>query len=90
MSTTELIGHLIYIKAGGLPALYPDVIQGSIDDLYKLEKIRQIVTRALKSQDPINLYKALSINEIAELLNITIEPESKPREQITIDDLLKE
>lgn len=56
----------------------------------ELEKIREIVTRALKSQDPINLYKALCINEIAELLNITIEPESKPNEQITIDDLLKE
>lgn len=56
----------------------------------ELEKIREIVTRALKSQDPINLYKALCINEIAELLNITIEPESKSNEQITIDDLLKE
>lgn len=90
MYTTELIAHLLYIKAGGSPALFTDVIQGSIDELYKLEKIREIVTRALKSQDPINLYKALSINEIAELLNITIEPESKPNEQITIDDLLKE
>ena len=56
----------------------------------ELEKIREIVTRALKSQDPINLYKALCIDYIAELLNITIEPESKPSEQITIDDLLKE
>lgn len=87
MYTTELIAHLLQIKSGRRDY---KVFDEAIDELYKLEKIRQIVTRALKSQDPINLYKALSIKEIAELLNITIEPESKPNEQITIDDLLKE
>ena len=87
MYTTELIAHLLQIKSGRRDY---KVFDETIDELYKLEKIRQIVTRALKSQDPINLYKALSINEIAELLNIAIEPESKPNEQITIDDLLKE
>lgn len=87
MYTTELIAHLLQIKSGRRDY---KVFDETIDELYKLEKIRQMVTRALKSQDPINLYKALSINEIAELLNIAIEPESKPNEQITIDDLLKE
>ena len=88
MNNTELIAHLIYIKAGGSPALFTDVIQGSIDELYKLEKIREIVTRAVKSQDPINLYKALSINEIAKILSIPIEQEQKPNDQITIDEIL--
>ena len=88
MSNTELIAHLIYIKAGGSPALFTDVIQGSIDELYKLEKIREIVTRAVKSQDPINLYKALSINEIAKILSIPLEQEQKPNDQITIDEIL--
>ena len=90
MNITELIAHLIYIKAGGSPALFTDVIQGSIDELYKLEKIREIVTRAVKAQDPINLYKAISINDIAKLLNIPVEPEIKEnsKEQITIDDII--
>lgn len=90
MTNTELIAHLIYIKAGGSPALFTDVIDGSIDELYKLEKIRQIVTRGLKAQDPINLYKANCLNEIAEILEIKIEPEDKPKDsdQMTIDDII--
>ncbi len=90
MNNRELITHLLYIESGGKPELFRDVIQQTIDELNTLEKIREIVTRAVKSQDPINLYKALSINEIAKLLNIAVEPEKKEdsNEQITIDEIL--
>lgn len=87
MYTTELIAHLLAIKAGRKDYKVFDEV---IEELYTLNKVREIVTRAVKSQDPINLYKALSINEIAKLLNIPVEPEKKEdsNEQITIDDIL--
>ena len=90
MSNRDLITHLLYIESGGKPELFRDVIRQAIDEINTIEKIREIVTRAVKSQDPINLYKALSINEIARLLNIPVEPEKKEdsNEQITIDDIL--
>jgi hypothetical protein len=90
MSNRELITHLLYIESGGNPEIFKDVIRQAIDEINTLEKIREIVTRAVKSQDPINLYKALSINEIARLLNIPVELEKKEdsNEQITIDDIL--
>ena len=87
MYTTELVAHLLAIKSGRKDYKVFDEV---IEELYKLNKIREIVTRAVKSQDPINLYKALSINEIAKLLNIPVEPEKKEdsNEQITIDEIL--
>lgn len=90
MSNRDLITHLLYIESGGNPELFKDVIRQAIDEINTLEKIREITARAVKSQDPINLYKALSINEIANLLNIPVEPEKKEdsNEQITIDDIL--
>lgn len=90
MNNRELITHLLYIESGGNPELFKDVIRQAIDEINTLEKIREIIARAVKSQDPINLYKALSINEIARLLNIPLEPEKKEdsNEQITIDDII--
>lgn len=90
MNNRELITHLLYIESGGNPELFKDVIRQAIDEINTLEKIREITARAVKSQDPINLYKALSINEIAKLLNIPVEPEKKEdsNEQITIDEIL--
>lgn len=90
MNNRELITHLLYIESGGNPELFKDVIRQAIDEINTLEKIREITARAVKSQDPINLYKALSINEIARLLNIPVEPEKKEdsNEQITFDDIL--
>ena len=87
MYTTELVAHLLAVKAGRTDYKIFDEV---IEELYKLNKVREIVTRAVKSQDSINLYKALSINEIAKLLNIPVEPEKKEdsNEQITIDDIL--
>jgi len=58
--------------------------------ILKLDKIKTITERALRSSDPINLYKALCINEIAEVLGVKapdpVETESKG--QITFDDIL--
>ena len=87
MYTTELIAHLLAVKAGRTDYKVFDEV---IDELYKLNKIREITTRAVKSQDPINLYKALCINEIAKILGVAVEPEKEkePSEQITIDEIL--
>lgn len=87
MYTTELVAHLLAVKAGRKDYKIFDEV---IEELYTLNKIREITARAVKSQDPINLYKALSINEIAKLLNIPVEPEKKEdsNEQITIDEIL--
>ena len=58
----------------------------------KLSKIQEITARALRSSDPINLYKASCINEIAELLGVKVEdPAEKSdnnKDQITIDDII--
>lgn len=63
-------------------------------DKEKLSKIEEITARALRSSDPINLYKAKSLEEIAEILGIEIkEPEATEpdnKDQITIDDIIKE
>jgi hypothetical protein len=70
-----------------------------VDEVYKLiedlDKIKAITERALKSSDPINLYKSLCIKEIADILEIKIteseaEDPVKDKDQITIDDILKE
>ena len=59
----------------------------------KIQKIKDITERALRSEDPINLYKARSLEEIAKILGIELEapdpaedPDSK--DQITIDDII--
>ena len=59
-----------------------------------ISKIRVIVYRALLSSDPINLYKACCINEIAELLGVkpeelrNEEPVETDNGQVTIDDII--
>ena len=63
-------------------------------DKEKLSKIKEITARALRSSDPINLYKAKSLEEIAEILGIEIKDpeatETDNKDQITIDDIIKE
>lgn len=58
--------------------------------ILKLDKIKTITERALRSSDPINLYKALCIKEIAEVLGVkTPDPaETESKGQITIDDII--
>lgn len=57
----------------------------------KLSKIREITERALRSSDPINLYKALCLKEISEILGVKVEApaeQADSKEQITIDDII--
>lgn len=59
--------------------------------ILKLDKIKTIVERALRSSDPINLYKSLCINEIAQILGVKVEDPDEKKEskgQITIDDII--
>ena len=52
------------------------------------DRIKEIVARALRSQDPINLYKAQSLNEIADILEIKIDDDNGSGSQIDIFDIL--
>lgn len=60
----------------------------------KLNKIKDITERALRSSDPINLYKACCINEIAEILGVQLDEPAPAADrndnQITIDDIIEE
>ena len=59
--------------------------------ILKLDQIKTIVERALRSSDPINLYKSLCINEIAEVLGVRVtDPaeETDKKGQITFDDII--
>ena len=64
----------------------------SREAILQLSKIKEITARALRSSDPINLYKSCCINEIAELLGVKVEdPAEKSdsnKDQITIDDII--
>ena len=59
-------------------------------EIEELSKIKEITSRALRSQDPINIYKANCLEEIAKTLEIKVEPEDKPNDsdQMTIDDII--
>ena len=65
----------------------------SIKSLDDIIKIKDITALALRSEDPINLYKARALDEIAKILGIELkapdpaeDPDSK--DQITIDDII--
>lgn len=62
----------------------------SREAILQLSKIQEITARALRSSDPINLYKACCINEIAEVLGVKApDPaETESKGQITIDDII--
>ena len=59
-----------------------------------IQKIKEITERALRSSDPINLYKACCINEIAEILGLQLDEPDPAADnndnQITIDDIIEE
>lgn len=63
----------------------------AIEAFDKIQKIKDITERALRSEDPINLYKARALDEIAKILDIKLEapaPESDSKDQITFDDII--
>ena len=63
----------------------------AIEAFEKLNKIQAITERSLRSEDPINLYKARALDEIAKILGIEIkapDPDADSKDQITFDNIL--
>ena len=63
----------------------------AIDALNNINRITAIVERALRSSDPINLYKAKSLDDIAAILGVKIEDPADTgldKDQITFDDII--
>ena len=90
MSDLEARAILLNAKAGRTD--YEAFDRGE-QAILKLYKVKEITERALKSEDPINLYKARALDEIAKILGIELkapdpaeDPDSK--DQITIDDII--
>lgn len=68
-----------------------EAFEVSIKALDDIIKIKEITARALRSEDPINLYKARALDEIAEILGIELKaPAEEPdnKDQITFDDII--
>ena len=88
MTDLEARAILLHVKAGRRDYEAFDRAEQAI---LKLEKVKEITARALRSSDPINLYKALCINEIAEVLGVRVEDPTEKTEskgQITFDDII--
>lgn len=68
-----------------------DAYSYAIDALNNINRITAIVERALRSSDPINAYKAKSLDEIAAILGVKIEDPADTgldKDQITFDDII--
>ena len=87
MTDLEARAILLHAKAGRTDYEAFDRAEQAI---LKLDKIKTITERALRSSDPINLYKSLCINEIANILGVKApDPaETESKGQITIDDII--
>lgn len=88
MNDLEARAILLHVKAGRRDYEAFDRAEQAI---LKLDKIKTITERALRSSDPINLYKALCINEIAEVLGVRVTDPAEKTEskgQITFDDII--
>lgn len=63
-------------------------------DKEKIDKIQEITERALRSSDPINLYKAQALEEIYKILGGELkapaEDSELDKDQVTFDDILEE
>lgn len=89
MNDLEARAILLYAKAGRTD-YEVEAFDRAEQAILKLDKIKTITERALRSSDPINLYKALCIKEIAEVLGVKApDPaETESKGQITIDDII--
>lgn len=88
MTDTQAVGVLLQAKHGRSDG---EAFDKGVDAIVKLSKIQTITERALRSEDPINLYKARALEEIAQLLGIELKapaPESDSNDQLTFDDIL--
>lgn len=90
MTDYEVIGVLLDAKSGRTDYEAFDKAISAVD---MISKIRTITERALKAEDPINLYKARALEEISKILGIeTAPPVTAPADnnQITFDDIIEE
>ena len=88
MTDTQAVGVLLQAKHGRSDG---EAFDKGVEAIVKLGKIQTITERALRSEDPINLYKARALDEIAQLLGIELKapaPESDSKDQITFDDII--
>lgn len=88
MTDTQAVGVLLQAKHGRSDG---EAFDKGVDAIVKLSKIQTITERALRSEDPINLYKARALEEIAKILGIELKdpaPESDSKDQLTFDDIL--
>jgi hypothetical protein len=88
MTDVQAIAILSQAKSGRRDY---EAFDKGIEAIGKLNRIQAITERALRSSDPINLYKACCINEIADVLGVRVtapDPETDSKGQITIDDII--
>lgn len=86
MTEQEAIGVLLYAKSGRSDY---EAFDKAIEAFTKLNMIREITARALRSSDPINYYKAQSLKDIAKICGLKIEdPADNSNNQITIDEII--
>lgn len=88
MTDSQAIGILLQTKSGRTD--YEAFDRGA-EAIGKLNRVRAITERALRSEDSINLYKARAVEDIAKILGIEIkapDPNADSKDQITFDDIL--
>lgn len=88
MTDTQAVGVLLQAKHGNNNA---EAFEKGIEAIVALSKIKTITERALRSEDPINLYKARALEEIAKLLGIELKAPAEVTDsntQITFDDII--
>lgn len=88
MTDQQVIGVLLYSKHGNNNA---EAFDKAIEAIVALSKIQTITERALRSEDPINLYKARALDEIAKILKIELKDPAEVTDsntQITFDDII--
>lgn len=88
MTDTQAVGVLLQAKHGRSDG---EAFDKGVEAIVKLSKIQTITERALRSEDPINLYKARALDDIAQLLGIKQEApaeQADSNDQLTFDDIL--
>lgn len=88
MTDLEARAILLHAKAGRTDYEAFDRAEQAI---LKLDKIKTITERALRSEDPINLYKARALDEIAKILGIELKAPAEQADsnnQLTFDDII--
>lgn len=88
MTDTQAVGVLLQAKHGRSDG---EAFDKGVEAIVKLSKIQTITERALRSEDPINLYKAKALDDIAQLLGIKRETpaeQTDSNDQLTFDDII--